>query len=405
MTEQLAESEIDQLLDGLTGFVDDVALPLEAQHAQVLNDARLAYDERGAHSPQVRKLKAEVRRRAADAGYYQMFAPKSVGGGGLGSYALYRAWERLHHRYGPARVLPMAAIAHWAYGPGPLCARLTPQASEQMLAPFMRGEITACFGMSEPDAGSDAWAMRTKATRVGDEWIINGVKQWITNSPTADYIFVFAVTDEEQRKHRKSGVSCFVVPMTAPGVNVDSVIKLFGHIGGDEGIVSFNDVRVPASALVGQLHLGFNLALEGVSTGRIYNAGRCVGLARWALDKASAYSKQRVAFGKPIAEYQGVSFMLADSAVDIYAADAISRDCARRIDSGVRAVNELAMVKLFTTEMCSRVYERCMQTHGGMGLVNETKLYDGWHQARFVRIADGSAEIMRRNIANAILKE
>jgi acyl-CoA dehydrogenase len=192
--------------------------------------------------------------------------------------------------------------------------------------------------------------------------------------------------------------------MNSPGLNVDSVIKLFGSIGGDEGIVSFNEVRVPSAALVGKLHYGFNLALEGVSTGRIYNAGRCVGLARWALDKASDYSKQRVAFGKPIAEYQGVAFQLADSAVDIYAADTMSRDCAHRIDAGARAVNELAMVKLFTTEMCSRVYERCMQVHGGMGLTNDTKLYDGWHQARFVRIADGSAEIMRRNIATAVLK-
>jgi acyl-CoA dehydrogenase len=379
-------------------------LPLEQQHARVLNDPRLAYDERGAHSPEVRKIKREIRTRAADAGYYGMFAPKAIGGGGLGSYCLYRVWDALHHRYGPGRILPVATVAHWAYGPGPLCSHLTPQAATQMLDPFMQGEITACFGMSEPDAGSDAWAMRTKAIRSGDDWVISGSKQWITNSPLAEYIFVFAVTDEEQRRQRKSGISCFVVPMNSPGLNVDSVIKLFGSIGGDEGIVSFNEVRVPSAALVGKLHYGFNLALEGVSTGRIYNAGRCVGLARWALDKASDYSKQRVAFGKPIAEYQGVAFQLADSAVDIYAADTMSRDCAHRIDAGARAVNELAMVKLFTTEMCSRVYERCMQVHGGMGLTNDTKLYDGWHQARFVRIADGSAEIMRRNIATAVLK-
>jgi acyl-CoA dehydrogenase len=404
MAEQISETEVQEMIAGVCGFVDSVVLPLEAKHAQLLNEPRLAYDERGAHSPEVRKLKAEVRTRAADAGYYGMFAPKEIGGGGLGSYCLYRVWEALYHRYGPARILPVAAIAHWAYGPGPLCSHLTPQAAAQMLEPFMQGDITACFGMSEPDAGSDAWAMRTKAIRSGDDWVITGTKQWITNSPMAEYIFVFAVTDEEQRRQRKSGISCFLVPMNSPGLAVDSVIKLFGSIGGDEGIVSFSEVRVPASALVGKLHHGFDLALEGVSTGRIYNAGRCVGLARWALDKASGYTKQRVAFGKPIAEYQGVSFQIADSAVDIYAADMISRDCAHRIDSGTRAVNELAMVKLFTTEMCSRVYERCMQVHGGMGLTNETKLYDGWHQARFVRIADGSAEIMRRNIANAVLK-
>ena len=116
-------------------------------------------------------------------------------------------------------------------------------------------------------------ALRVMATG----WVISGAKQWITNSPTADYIFVFAVTDEALKVKRKGGVSCFVVPMNSPGLKVDSVIKLFGNIGGDEGIVSFTDVRVPASALVGELHRGFDLALAGVSTGRIYNAGRCVG--------------------------------------------------------------------------------------------------------------------------------
>ena len=131
--------------------------------------------------------------------------------------------------------------------------------------------------------------------RDGDGWVISGTKQWITNSPTADYIFVFAVTDEALKSKRKGGVSCFVVPMNSPGLAVDSVIKLFGNVGGDEGIVSFTDVRVPASALVGELHRGFDLALAGVSTGRIYNAGRCVGLARWALEKSTEYAKQRVA--------------------------------------------------------------------------------------------------------------
>jgi acyl-CoA dehydrogenase len=258
--------------------------------------------------------------------------------------------------------------------------------------------------MSEPDAGSDAWAMRTRATRDGDDWVISGTKQWITNSPTADYIFVFAVTDEALKSKRKGGVSCFIVPMSSPGLKVDSVIKLFGNVGGDEGIVSFTDVRVPASALVGELHRGFDLALAGVSTGRIYNAGRCVGLARWALEKSAEYANQRVAFGQPIAEYQGISFALADSATEIYAAHTMSVDCSRRLDRGETAVEQVSMVKLYTTEMCSRVYERCMQAHGGMGLTNEMKLYDGWHQARYVRIADGSAEIMRRNIARSILR-
>src|SRR5215831_1618152 len=218
MAEPVSESEVDELIDGIRKFVDSVVVALEKKHAQVLDNPRLAYDERGVHSAEVRKLKAEVRRCSAEAGYYQMFAPRAVGGGGFGAYTLYRVWEGLHHRYGPGRILPIAAVAHWAYGPGPLCSHLTEVSSTAMLAPFIHGEITACFGMSEPDAGSDAWAMRTKALRSGNEWVITGTKQWITNSPMADYIFVFAVTDEELRRERKSGISSFLVPMKSPGL-------------------------------------------------------------------------------------------------------------------------------------------------------------------------------------------
>src|SRR5262245_48603968 len=161
------DDAVEEIVEGLLGFVDSAVLPLETQHAGLLNDPRQAYDERGAHTAAVRRLKAEVRTRSAQAGYYTMFAPTSVGGGGYGSNVLYRSWEALHRRYGPGRILPYASVAHWSYGPSVLCAQLTPAAAEQMLQPFMEGKTTGCFGMSEPDAGSDAWAMRTRATRDG----------------------------------------------------------------------------------------------------------------------------------------------------------------------------------------------------------------------------------------------
>jgi acyl-CoA dehydrogenase len=136
----------------------------------------------------------------------------------------------------------------------------------------------------------------------------------------------------------------------------------------------------------------------------MYNAGRCVGLARWALETATDYAKERTTFGKPISEYQGVSFQLADSAIEIYAARTMAMDCAARLERGERAVREVNMVKAYSTEMCSRVHDRCMQVLGGMGLTREARLYEGWQQSRIVRIADGSAEIMRRNIARALFK-
>jgi acyl-CoA dehydrogenase len=257
--------------------------------------------------------------------------------------------------------------------------------------------------MSEPDAGSDAWRMSTRARRDGDGWVINGTKQWISNSPYADYVFLFAVTDPELLRQRKGGVSCFFVPMTAEGAAVDSVIRLFGDVGGNEAILSFRDVRVPDSALVGELDNGFKLAMGGVGIGRTYNAARSVGLARWALEQAAEYAKVRVTFGRPIADYQGVSFQLADSAIDVHAGWLMALDLGERLDRGERAVREMAMAKAFCVEACYRVYERAMQICGGMGLTNELGLYKGWHQARRLKLADGSSEILRRTIAKQVL--
>ncbi|OLM16793.1 MULTISPECIES: acyl-CoA dehydrogenase [unclassified Pseudonocardia] len=397
------DSDVHDILDGLSDFVDAVVVPLEESNAGVLDDVRHRYAPDGAHAPEVRALLRTVRERSAAAGYYGMFVPEAIGGGGLGALALYEAWKHLHARYGPGRLLPYASVAHWSYAPSTLCTHLTETAADRMLPAFMAGTTTSCFGMSEPDAGSDAMAMRTVARRDEGGWRITGTKQWITNSPEADWVFVWAVTDPVRHRDRAGGISCFLVPTSAPGFAVDSVITLFGSAGGYEGIISFDDVLVPEDALVGELDHGFRLALEGVSTGRLYNAGRCVGLAQWALDKAAAYATERRAFGRTIGDYQGVSFPLADCAVEIYAADAMARETAGRVQAGLEAHHEVAMTKVFTTEMCSRVYERCMQVHGGMGLTTEMRLYDGWHQARLVRIADGSAEVLRRNIARRIL--
>jgi acyl-CoA dehydrogenase len=136
----------------------------------------------------------------------------------------------------------------------------------------------------------------------------------------------------------------------------------------------------------------------------MYNAGRCIGLARWALELATAYSKDRQAFGHPIADYQGVTFQLAESAMDVYATKSMALDCARRLERGELPLRDMAILKAYSTEMCFRVFDRSMQVLGGMGLTNETRLYDGWHQSRAIRVADGSSEIMRRNIARHLLK-
>jgi acyl-CoA dehydrogenase len=403
MTRTDPDFDID-LLQGLSAFVDQEVISLEKQHRDHLEDPTWAYDQSGAYSEQLQSLMRTVRMKSAAAGYYSALCPTEIGGGGLGPVANVTMWEFIFHRYGPGRILPYQALAHWATGPSFLLTEITPSLRDQVLDRIMTGEATTCFAMSEPEAGSDAWSMSTRAVRDGDFFVLNGTKQWITNSPYAAFATVFAVTDEDLRRERKGGISCFLVPTDAVGFSVDSVIKMFGQPGGTEAIISFRDVRVPADSVIGTLHRGFDLALGGVSLGRMYNAGRCIGLARWALEQATAYAKERRSFGRPIADYQGVSFMLADSAMDVYATKSMALDCARRLEQGKLPLRDMAIVKAYSTEMCFRVYDRCMQVLGGMGLANETRLYDGWHQARAVRIADGSSEIMRRNVASYLLK-
>lgn len=396
--------DLEEVLGGLGSFIDRVVIPIEEANRDLLEDQRGAfYDERGGYSSAVVELIRQVRMLSAEAGYYQMFCPTEIGGGGVGRRVQLLVYEFLMHRYGPGRMLPYESIAHWAFGPSFLCAQFTPELRETLLEDVVMGRVGMCFGMSEPDAGSDAWMMSTRAERDGDEWIINGTKQWTSNGPHADYCYLFAVTNRELHAERRGGVSCFIVPMDSPGAQVDSVIRIFDEVGGNEAILSFTDVRVPAINMVGDEGAGFRLAMGGVSLGRVYNSGRAIGYSRWALEVATEYAKSRIAFGKPIAEHQGVSFKLAESAMEIYAARSAALDLTARLDRGEAAIRELAMTKALCCEMMLRVADRAMQVCGGMGITNEMHLVKIWHMARALQIADGSGEVLRRTIANRLL--
>ena len=392
-----------EITEGLRQFVDREVVPLETAHETLLGDPREMFDSEGAYSNEVRDLLRAVRVASSKAGFYTMFAPVDVGGGGLGAVDFYLAWEFLHSYCGPERILPMQTIAHWASGPGPILRSFNSQQTP-VADSLNSGQNIMCFALSEPDAGSDIWNMTTRAVRDGDGWIINGTKQWITNSPIADYVMVFAITDNEKKSAKTGGISAFLIPSDSPGFEVDSVIKLFGGIGSNEAILSFTDVRVDASNVVGDLDEGFKVALDGVSLGRLFNAARCVGLATWAVDLAAEYAGARRAFGHVIGDYQGVSFPIADSATEIYAARCMGLDAAHRIDQGQKVSLQVDMAKGYSVEMCHRVFDRAMQVHGGMGFTSELRLYEGWHHSRILRVADGSAEILRRNIARRVIR-
>src|ERR1700683_2929246 len=217
---------LEDLLDGLVSFVDSVVLPLEAAHADIFRDDRAMYDPSGAMAPLVRDLHRQTRMAAARAGFYGMCVPTALGGGGQGPLLHYLAWERLYHRYGPGSHLPYSSIAHWARGPSHLFAAASPALQERVLPQLMSGEVSLCFCLSEPDAGSDSWNLRTMAEPTGNGWRLNGTKQWATNGPSADYALVFAVTDTALARQRRGGVTAFVVATDAPGFRVGSGVRV-----------------------------------------------------------------------------------------------------------------------------------------------------------------------------------
>jgi acyl-CoA dehydrogenase len=396
--------DIQMVGEGLLRFIAQEVEPLERANAELLSNPRLTYDERGRYSPALLALKRQVRMKSAEAGFYTMLGDERLGGGGLGAVAGVHLQRLLARTYGPGRHLIYHVVvpSPFTNGLSPVLTFADDALKAQILPAIARGEKTLCFALSEPDAGSDVQAIRTQAVRDGDDWVISGAKQWITNSPYADHALVFAATDPKApRRDRK--ITAFLVDTTTSGFEVTGVIPLMGESGGDTGMIALNEVRVPDSRRLGEVGKGLTVAMQGINNGRLGMAATCVGYAEWALAMAAEYAKTRQTFGKPIAEHQAIQFNLADSAMDVFAAKAMLMGCAWRLDGGRPARGEIAMVKCFATEMLFRVMDRCIQVHGAMGLTNELRLEAGFRYARTMRIPDGTAEIQRRTIATELL--
>lgn len=391
------------MLEGLRSFVRSEVVVRHEKYGDRLNDPREVYNAQGRYSSWVLELIREVRMSSASAGYYTMFVPESLGGAGLGNEALYRVWEDLHHHFGLHYWLAMSSVAHWSRGPSHVLEHASAKARADVLPALLSGEESMCFAMSEPDAGSDARRMRTRAEADGSDWILNGSKIWITNGPYAEHAVVFAVTDAAEAR-KKGGITAFLVSTDAPGFSTEASIRMFGASGGDEAVVHLDNVRVDNEMVLGTIGKGFDIALSGVRAGRVYNSARAVGLARWAIERAVAYASQREAFGRPISSNQGVMFPLAEAATEIRAAHLLGLDTAMMLDAGHKALKELSMAKAFATEAAFRALDCAMQVHGALGFTNEMGFSEAWHATRKARVADGTAEILRRTIASQLLK-
>jgi acyl-CoA dehydrogenase len=396
--------ELGPITDAVAAFCRAEVIARHEKHHDLLNDPRNTYRPDGRMADETVEQIRAVRMASAKAGFFNVSVPKSLGGSEMGMIAYYTLIEHVYRLCGPHHWLCDFVISHWAFGPSAVLTAITPEARERILPGMMAGETMMCFGMSEPGAGSDAAMLKTRATRTDKGWRINGRKIWTTHIPIADYCIVFAQTDPERAAKKQGGISAFLVPTTSPGIKVESIIRMHGHIGGHEGITVFEDVEVEPWQLVGELHEGFRIGLLGVSMGRIYNSARAVGLARWALEMAIDYAQQRQAFGHPIADYQGVSFPLADAATEIHAAHLMGINVAQLLDRGERAIKELSMAKSYSVQAATRAIDQAIQTHGAMGFTNELGLHEAYARVRQANVADGTNEILARTIAQRLFK-
>jgi alkylation response protein AidB-like acyl-CoA dehydrogenase len=272
------------------------------------------------------------------------------------------------------------------------------------LPPTARGELLGAFAFSEPAAGSDLASLACRARREGDEWVITGNKYWCTFADGADYILLLARTDPEQRRHR--GISAFIIDkergQLPDGVSGNPIPKI-GYFGWKTWELSFDGCRVPHANMLGEEGGGFYVATSGLEVARAHTAARAIGLARGALEDATAYAKERVQFGHPLGDFQAIRFKLAQMATEVEAARQLLHHVCRLIDTGERCDMEAAMAKVHATEMAERVTSEALQIHGGAGYTTLHAVERYWRDARLTKIFEGTSEIQLRIIADHLL--
>ena len=285
----------------------------------------------------------------------------------------------------------------------PVCSILMGWASEaqkeRWLRPLARGDMLGAFCLTEPHVGSEASGLKTTATRDGDHYLLNGVKQFITSGKNGDVAIVMAVTDKAAGK---KGISAFIVPTATPGYTVARLEDKMGQHASDTAQILFENCRVPAENLIGEEGQGLKIALSGLEGGRIGIASQAVGMARAAFEAALRYSRERVAFGQPIFEHQAVQFRLADMATRIEAARQLIHHAASLKDAGRPCLKEAAMAKLYATEMAERVCSDAIQIHGGYGYVSDFPVERIYRDVRVCQIYEGTSDVQRILIGRAL---
>jgi acyl-CoA dehydrogenase len=345
-----------------------------------------------------RELMEELKAKAIAAGLYAANMPAEAGGAGLDTVT----WLLYEKELGRANyALHWSAVAR----PSNILLAGTPEQKEKYLYPCVRGEKSDCLAMTEPGAGSDLRGMKTTAVKRGGDWVLNGTKHFISHADIADFAIVFAATGEEETpKGLKKKITAFFVDKGTPGFAVREGYRNVSHRGYNNSILEFDDCRLPESAVLGEVHRGFEVANEWLGSTRLQVAATCLGRADRALLHALEWAASREQFGQKIGKFQGVSFKLADMAMELKAAELMVLEAGWKYDQGTITDADTSMAKLKATEMLAFVADEAIQIHGGMGLMEELPLERIWRDARLERIWDGTSEIHRHIISRALLR-
>ena len=339
---------------------------------------------------------AEALAGLAELGFYGMLVPEQHGGCDIGYVAAALVLEEIG--VADAACSTIVSVTN-SVGCMPLLQYGTAQQQRDFLSPLARGEKLAAFCLTEPQAGSDASGLKTRAERQGDSYVLNGTKQFITSGKNADLAIVFAVTDPAAGKR---GISAFVVPTDTPGYRVASVEAKMGQRASDTCQIVFEHCSIPADNLLGDEGQGYKIALGNLEGGRIGIAAQCIGIARAALEAATLYSREREAFAKPLSEHQAVAFKLADMATQIAAARQLTLHAAALKDAGEPCLSEASMAKLFASEIAERVCSDAIQIHGGYGYLQDFPVERYYRDVRACQIYEGTSEVQKMVISRAL---
>jgi len=345
-----------------------------------------------------KELLGELKAKAIEAGLYAANMPTEVGGVGLDTVT----WVLYEKELGrTSYILHYGCVAR----PSNILMACQGEQRERYLLPTVRGERTECLAMTEPGAGSDVRGMKTSAVEKGGDFILNGTKHFISHVDHADYVILFAATGEEDSSRGKRKlITAFLVDIGTPGFAVLPGYKNVSHRGYTNSILQFSDCRIPRSAVLGEVHKGFELANTWLGATRLQVAATCLGRAERALELAKQWAVDRVQFGQQIGKFQGVAFKLADMAVELRAAELLTLEAAWKLDRKTATDMDMAIAKLKATEMLAMVADEALQIHGGMGLMADLPLERIWRDARIERIWDGTSEVQRHIISRALLR-